>query len=153
MMVHSDIEQTIKQLIGAVVEREGFDLVDLNLHQRNKTWGIEVCADRPTQGITLEECTKLNKNIVKAIEEDGTLGDDYTVEVSSPGLDRPLKTEKDFKRVLQQEVHFFLLEPILDRKEISGVVCAVSENHVNIQYKDEQICIPFDVIDKGMQIV
>ena len=77
----------------------------------------------------------------------------YSLEVSSPGLDRPLKTKKDFLRVSGREVVFYLSENLHGKKEHQGVIKDVSEEKVEVQTKSGLVSIPFKIINKAVQII
>ena len=86
-------------------------------------------------------------------EEENFILGRYIVEVSSPGLDRPLKTVKDFLKVMGREVRFHLLEPIENKIEHSGKIKEVHDDEVVIESKLQTITIPFRIIQKAVQII
>src|SRR3989338_2787065 len=99
----------------------GVELVDLKVNRYRGDVAIQIFADRPAGGITIGECSALNRRINETLEREN-LALDYTLEVSSPGLDRPLRTKKDFARVIGKEIRFYLSEAVLERIEYTGVL-------------------------------
>lgn len=129
------------------------DLVDLKIGMYGNITNLRVFADKEHGGITLDECSMINRQLVQEIDRRQLISGDYTVEVSSPGLDWPLKTVKDFKRVLSRKVRFHLLETIEGKIEHWGQVKDVSEENIRIQTKDKEMMIPLGKIHKAVQIV
>ena len=111
------LTEDIERLIMPCIKKLFVELIELRIKHRGKTVIVDVTADKPQGGITLGECSIVNKHIAKKIEEKGLIEDPYEVEVASPGLDRPLVTEKDFTRVIGRSVRFHLLEPIEEKCE------------------------------------
>src|SRR6185436_20499576 len=92
-----EIKEKLTGLAVPVCAKVGVDLIELNVRRQGRDIAIQILADRPTGGITLAECSDLNRRMIEAIDQTATLPpEEYSIEVSSPGLDRPLKTRKDF---------------------------------------------------------
>ena len=144
--------EKIEALIMPYIEELSAELIELDMKHRGKTVVIDIVADRPG-GITVGECTFINKKVDRQIEKKQWFGEDYIVEVSSPGLDRALKTPKDFSRVLGREVRFHLLEEVEGKVEHLGEVVEVKEDGILIKTKDKTITIPFGDISKAVQVI
>jgi ribosome maturation factor RimP len=134
-------------------QESSLELFDLLLKHAGKTVQLEVIIDHPHGGITIDECTKVNKALTKFLEDRPLFGDDYTVEVSSPGLDRPLKNKKDFTRVMRRNVRFHLSEMLDHKKEHSGIIEEVSDQEVKINTKTKTLTVPFIIINKAVQVI
>ena len=129
------------------------ELVDLHVNRYRGNLTIQILADKAGGGITIGECSQLNRKIGDAIENENFMAQRYILEVSSPGADRPLKTTRDFKRVNGRQVHFYLSEPINEKIEYVGVVKEIQEEEVTVDCKSTQITIPIDKIQKAKQII
>jgi ribosome maturation factor RimP len=149
----TEIYKQIEQLVSPLLEANSFELVELKVDYHNRTFMIEILADRPQGGITIEECAFLNKMIVAGIEEGQLIRDPYELAVASPGLDRPLTTEKDFLRVKDQKVRILLAEPVQEKWEYVGRVVDVFPAAVTVTVKTDQIKIPLDKIKKAVQFI
>ena len=147
------IHEKIEQLISPFLAELDVILVDLKVHQQRNQVAIEVLADKINGGITLDECTRLNRKIAEAIENQNLLAEPYTLEVSSPGLDRPLKTGQDFLRAFGREVRFFLAQPVQNKIEYTGVVNKMEGEEVIIDTTGGTIIIPLKVINKANHII
>lgn len=114
---------------------------------------LKVLVDKPSGGITLSECADLNRSFRGFLDEEGLVGEDYILEVSSPGLDRPLKVRGDFLRMLNKEVRFFLSEPLNGKIEWSGFIESAEEEKVLVRAKEGLIEIPYNKINKSKLII
>ena len=151
--VNKESTVSIEKLIEPFFKEADVVLVDLNIRRHGGHVAIEILADKPAGGITIEECARLNRKINDAIEIQNLIGENYTLSVSSPGLDRVLQTNHDFRRVLGREIRVFLLEPVQNRIEYNGVVSKVEDQNLTIDIGQEEILIPLQNISKGKQII
>jgi ribosome maturation factor RimP len=110
-------------------------------------------ADRPQGGINLEECARLNNEICRIFDEKDILQARYILEVSSPGLDRPLKIKSDFERCINRKARFFLSEPINSKMELKGIITKVEDDAVYIDIEGETAEIPLIKLTKAKQII
>ena len=136
-----------------VCDALGIEIVHVNVNPHNDTLHIQVFADKLEGGIGMEECAELNRRLAAKLDNDLRLGDNYTLEVSSPGLDRPLTQHRDFRRVLGREVQVFLKERINGKCELSGTLQAVREADIIVATKKGEVTVPMDKIDKAKQII
>lgn len=151
--MRDELTEKIEALIMPCIRESSVELIELNIHRRGKMVIIDIVADRADGGITIDECAALNKMIDRAIEKRQWFGDDYIVEVASPGLDRPLKTAEDFLRVLGRKVRIHLVESIDGKVEHHGEVKEASEDQIMIKTKDKAILIPLPHIAKAVQVI
>ncbi len=143
-------EKILECLMGLLAERE-LQLVDLIIKRQGKITTITVLTDKPAGGITIDECIAINRKLVAIIDEQQMIFGDYTIEVSSPGLDRPLKTKEDFRRVIGRLVRFYLRELVENKFEHVGVVKEVMDNTVMVETKVRSLALPLDKINKAVQ--
>ena len=101
----------------------------------------------------LAECTRLNQKVTEAIDQQNLIGQRYLLEVSSPGLDRPLRTPRDFLRVMGRPVKFFLSQPVQGKLEHQGIVKQITDQEVLMETQTTQIAIPLNLINKAQQII
>ena len=95
-MYRETIRQSIAEIVEPLLQMQGFELVELQLQQRKGQWLVRVFADAEG-GISLEDCQRLSRDIGLAFDAEDLIATSYVLEVSSPGLDRPLRTARDFQ--------------------------------------------------------
>ena len=147
-----ELTGNVQALIMPYIDEMSAELVELTIKHRGKTVVIDVLADRPG-GITIDECAFINKKIDHALERKNWFGEDYTVEVSSPGLDRPLKTSKDFSRAFGRKIRVHLTHPIEGKLEHQGEICKALDDKILIKTKEQTITIPLEAITKAVQVI
>jgi len=147
------IVDELKSIIQDFLLAQGLDLVDLILRYESRDLVLRILADKPEGGISLGECANLNIQISRILDEKDILKERYILEISSPGLDMPLKTKSDFRRCLNRRVRFFLKEAINGKVEIEGIINRVEEDLVCVDIDDGLVQIPLPKIAKAKQIV
>lgn len=141
-----NVNDTIEPMLGA----QGVELVELQLNQHKGRWLVRIFVDNDT-GISLEDCRRLTFEIGHLMDAENVIPGSYVLEISSPGLDRPLKSLRDFRRQQQRVVTVFLQVPHLDKPQYTGRVAGVTESHVFLQTdSDTPVMIPFQSIDHGI---
>ena len=129
-------EQKTEQLLQPIVDEYGFELVDVEYVKEGSTWYLRSYIDRPG-GISIDDCEKVSRRLSDLLDQEDFIEDAYIMEVSSPGLGRPLKKEKDFKRSLGEEVEVKTYRMIDKQKEFTGILKDYDEDTVTITLADE----------------
>ncbi len=142
----------IEGVIRPFLKEIDVDLVELNVRMIKNDLNIQIIADKSTGGITLDECSELNKDIIIFFEEQSVLDEDFSLEVSSPGLDRPLKTVQDFKRVRGREIRILFNDPVDNQWETAGRVAGVQDENVILRTDFQESRIAIRNIKKAVQV-
>ena len=129
-------EQTTEQLLLPIVESHGFELVDVEYVKEAGTWYLRAYIDKPG-GITVDDCEVVSRTFSDILDEKDYIEDTYIFEVSSPGLGRPLKKEKDFARSIGEEIEIRTYRAIDKQKEFIGILVEYDKDTVTIEYEDE----------------
>ena len=111
---------TLEKLLRPVIEDGGYELVDLQLRSEGGRWVLRVLADRPGH-ITLDECARLSRELGPHLDVADLFPFRYVLEVSSPGIRRPLKKPGDFARFVGERVEVVTIEPVEGRKTFRGI--------------------------------
>ena len=149
-MYRETIRQNIAEIVEPLLQMHGFALLELQLQQRKGQWFVRVFADAEG-GISLEDCRKLSRDIGQAFDLEDLVPTSYVLEVSSPGLDRPLRTARDFQRQRQRMVTVFLNSPLMGQAQQTGRVAGVTTSHLVLHLPpDTPLTIPLPQIDHGV---
>ena len=122
------LQQAIEPLLAA----EGMSLVDLQWNRRGRRWVLTLFIEHEG-GVTLDDCTRISRQVGERIEVDNLIDHAYTLEVSSPGLDRPLRTLADFERFHEHLVRIVTTIPIQGRSTIVGRLKGVEGQTVFVE--------------------
>lgn len=152
-MQKDELVNELRPIIENYLKEVGKELVDLIYRYEGRDLFLKILADNLEGGITLEECAKLNNEIGKILEERNILEQSYILEVSSPGLDRPLKTKNDFSRCIDRKVKFFLKEPINGKIEWDATINKVEEDSIYVEIDGQISEFPLSKINKAKQII
>ncbi len=135
MSRREEYEQQTEKLLEPVVADLGFELVDVEYVKEGGTWYLRAYIDKPG-GITVDDCEAVSRRFSDILDEKDYIEDSYVFEVSSPGLGRPLKKEKDFARSIGEEVEIRTYRAIDRQKEFVGILKCYDAETVTIAYED-----------------
>ena len=155
--------EKVHQIAGEVAVNAGCELYDLEISGTGKTRVIRVFIDKAEVGIGIEDCSTVSKGLNDVLDtEDIVPGGEYNLEVSSPGLDRQLKTENHFKKVINKKVAIQLSQnlgsigainpTIQPTKKFEAELLGVEEGSIIFEIKEEKVKIPITVIEKAKLI-
>ena len=137
MSKREDYERRAEALLLPIVEECGFELVDVEYVKEAGNWYLRGYIDKPG-GITVNDCEAVRRIFSDKLDENDFIEDSYIMEISSPGLDRPLKKEKDFARSMGKLVEIRTYRPIEKQKEFCGILTAYDSNSVTIDEEGSQ---------------
>lgn len=140
-----------KEKLEKIINEEDVELIEVKIAFSSGDYMLRCVVDYAYGGITVDKCATLNKKIIKFLEESNALGNDFIVEVNSPGLDRPLKTYKDFVRMKGKVVGIWPKAPLDGKTYFEGIISGVSEQSVTIDAKGKNHIIDFDKINLGKE--
>ena len=128
-------EQWTEEILAPIIEEHEFEIVDVVYVKEGGTWYLRAYIDKPG-GITIDDCETVSRRLSDILDEKDYIEDAYILEVSSPGLGRPLRKEKDFKRSLGEEVELRTYRMIEKRKEFTGILRSYDEKTVTIEEEE-----------------
>ncbi|MCI8311648.1 MAG: ribosome maturation factor RimP [Lachnospiraceae bacterium] len=120
------------------MEERQFELVDVEFVKEAGNWFLRVYIDKPG-GITIDDCELISRALSDKLDEEDFIVESYILEVSSPGLGRPLKKEKDFVRSQGQSVEVKLFRPIEKQKEFTGILKSWDKDTVTLEFEEEAV--------------
>jgi ribosome maturation factor RimP len=126
----------------------GLELYELKHHRAGRHSILRVYIDKPN-GVTVEDCEQASRELSVLLDVEEFSSGPYSLEVSSPGTDRPLRTERDFRRVRGRDVSLALSEPVLGRRTIGGTVRECVDNAVVLNCEGQDVTVPLSLIVTG----
>lgn len=139
-MTKKQIEATCEELVLPIIEEKGFELVDVEYVKEGASYYLRVYADKEG-GITIDDCVEVSRALNPKLDAyDKEFKDPYILEVSSPGLLRPLKKDKDFARNLGKMVEIKLFKPLENRKEkeFEAELKEYNEKTITVIFEDDK---------------
>lgn len=131
-----------------IIEGSDLELVDVEYVKEPAGWVLRVFLDKPA-GIDLEDCRKVSEVLDKKLDEEDPIPGPYSLEVSSPGLERPLKKAADYERFAGRKVNLRTYSGIHGRKHFEGVLEGLKGDNVLLKWEGETIEIPLELIAKA----
>jgi ribosome maturation factor RimP len=152
LIAKAAIDRRLAEIITPVIEGMGFELVRVRL-MGGKTHVLQIMADRPQGGIEVDDCAALSTAISAVLDVEDPIMDAYTLEVSSPGIDRPLTRLKDFEAFEGYEARLETADLIDGRKRFKGVLAGVEGDEVLINIEEGTIGLKFDWLSDAKLIL
>ncbi len=137
-MAREVYERKTEVLLKPLMEEHQFELVDVEFVKEAGNWFLRVYIDKPG-GITIDDCELISRALSDKLDEEDFIVESYILEVSSPGLGRPLKKEKDFVRSQGQSVEVKLFRPIEKQKEFTGILKSWDKDTVTLEFEEEAV--------------
>ena len=144
-----DVQEKLRELCRTGAEALGFEMVDVELVGGGRSPVLRVYIDSP-QGITADDCADVSRQLSAIFDVEDPLPGSYILEVSSPGLDRPLVRPEDFRKRVGETVKIKLRRPDeTGRRNFSGVLIEATENEAVVEVDKERFRLPYAVIERA----
>ncbi len=127
-----EILQRVRTIAEPILSEEGMELLEVEYRRESRGWILRLYIDKQG-GVTLDDCTRVSREVGRNLDVEDFIPSAYTLEISSPGLTRPLKTAKDFLRYRNRLVHVKTLSPVENRSHFSGRLLGISEKGIEIE--------------------
>ncbi len=141
MDMQADIAGRVKELIAPYLSESGVELVDITYRREQLGMTLRLLVDTP-EGIKIAECESLSNYLSGLLDQEEVIGERYVLDVSSPGLDRPIKTDRDFERALGKDLEMTTYEPIDGRKTHEGRFVGMDKENIVIESSGVSVVIP-----------
>ena len=136
----TEIVDKVEELVTPIIDENDFELVDVEYVKEGANWYLRVYADKDG-GITIDDCVLISRALEVKLDEEDFIQDAYILEVSSPGLGRQLKKDKDFKRSLGEKVECKLFKAINKQKEFEGILKDFTEETITLEVDETELII------------
>lgn len=146
------VTEVVEELAIPILEELQLELVEVEYVKEGKSWFLRVYIDKET-GVDIDDCGNVSEKLSEKLDEVDPIPQNYFLEVSSPGAERPLKKEKDFLNAIGKNVYIKTYEPILDEKEFEGILTSFDGKEVTLEVRiktrKKTIVIPFEKVAKA----
>ena len=140
MTQKEDYESRTEQLILPILNEKQFELVDVEYVKEAGDWYLRAYIDKPG-GITIDDCEAVSRKLSDLLDEADFIPDAYILEVSSPGLTRPLKKDRDYDRNIGKPVEIKLFKAVSGRKEITADLVSYDKDTVKVSEDGNEIVL------------
>lgn len=139
-------EDVVRELSLPITDKYQFQLVDIEFKKEGPDWHLRLFIDKPG-GITIEDCQLVSENLSEVLDKVDPIEQSYILEVSSPGLDRPLKTPEDFQNHINDKVEVKLYAPKDGKKVYVGKLIGLMDNNISLEINEsERLEIPLKTV-------
>ncbi|SLN10962.1 Ribosome maturation factor RimP [Aquimixticola soesokkakensis] len=153
LIAKTAIDRRLAEIVGPVIEDMGFELVRVRLMSSTKSKTLQIMAERPDGGIEVDECAEISTAVSAILDVEDPVEDEYTLEVSSPGIDRPLTRMKDFATFEGYEARIETTEMIDGRRRFKGELAGVEGDEVLINIEEGTVGLHFDWLSDAKLIL
>ncbi|WP_277584199.1 ribosome maturation factor RimP [Psychrobacillus antarcticus] len=155
----SNITTKIEELVSPILQELNLDLVDVEYVKEGRDWFLRIYIDTPSGGIDIEQCAQVSEKLSEKLDVEDPISENYFLEVSSPGAERPLKKDADFANAIGKFVYIKTYEPVNGAKEFEGTLLSysleegalievrVKTRRIKIQIEKEKIALARLAID------
>lgn len=145
-MAKKSVTQVVEELVSDFIKDQAMELVDVEFVKEGQHRYLRVFIDKGEEKISLDDCKMVSDFLNEKIDELDPIKENYFLEISSPGLERPLKKPADYERNKGKVVQAKLYSPLDGRKIIDGILLGLTDNNVSIDIGEEVVVIPKDKI-------
>ncbi|MFH0924818.1 MAG: ribosome maturation factor RimP [bacterium] len=152
-MKKEELKEEIKEVVKPIVEYLGLELFDLDIKKEGRQFKIMVYIDRLDGGVSVGDCQEVSNQLGVELDVNEIIARSYTLEVSSPGLDRPLRNKKDFFRFIGKKIKILTIERVEGEGQFCGRVIDCGDNEVTLEIgtkkTPKKVTISFDNVKKA----
>jgi ribosome maturation factor RimP len=147
------LRDQLRELLAPVVAGLGYQLWELEYLPRSGggllRLYIDSANDASERGISLDDCERVSRGVSETLDAADPIPSHYTLEVSSPGLDRVLRTREHFERFAGERVRLEMMQPVEGRKRFSGRLLGVGASEITLELENGRISLPIDEIHRA----
>ena len=147
-MIPQEILDRVQVIVVPILSTQGMELVEVEYRREGNGWVLRLYIDKEG-GITVEDCSQVSQEVGRNLDVEDFISTPYTLEVSSPGLNRPLKSRRDFSKYRNHLIKLKTVDPIQNRRHFKGKLTGVSETWIEIEVAGEVFQIPLSNVAKA----
>jgi ribosome maturation factor RimP len=139
----------LRTVVEPVITGQGYELVEVEW-KNESGWILRVYIDKPGGAVSLDDCASVSRELSAVLDVEDAIEDHYSLEVSSPGLNRPLRKASDFARFIGKKAKIRTRHPVGEsRRNFAGTLVSVAEGKVRIDVGDQVCEVPVDDVEKA----
>jgi ribosome maturation factor RimP len=143
-----EIVARVRSIADPILMDEGMELVEVDYRREARGWVLRLTIDKEG-GVTLDDCSRVSQTVGRELDVEDFISAPYVLEVSSPGLTRPLRSEKDFMKHRNRLIKLRTVDPINNRQQFKGKLLGVSNNQIELEMEEGIVQIPLAKIAKA----
>jgi ribosome maturation factor RimP len=147
-MVPQEIIERAHGIADSILTNEGMELVEVGYRREARGWVLRLTIDKEG-GVTLDDCGRISQEVGRELDVEDFISVPYILEVSSPGLTRPLRTEKDFIKQCNRLIKLRTVDPINNRQQFKGRLLEVRDGQIELEMEEGIVQIPLANIAKA----
>jgi len=149
-----DLSEQIAGLIGPTVDTLGYELVRVRMQGGARQATLQIMAERrDRRAMLVDDCARLSRAISVVLDEADPISDEYLLEVSSPGIDRPLMKRGDYERFIGHEAKLETTEPVDGRERFQGIMTALEGDSLSVDVDGSAVTLPLDRIKQARLVL
>ncbi len=142
------VPERLTNLLTPTVRGLGYELLGVEWSRSGRGTTIRVYIDFPT-GVTVDDCSRVSEHVSDILDVEAPISGEYTLEVSSPGVDRPLFNIEQHRRFLGETIQIRLRELVSGRRKVTGALRQVDDAHITVDADGERFVIPFACVERS----
>jgi len=142
------IVKGVSGLVEGILDDMGFELVDVEFVPNQGRWVLRLFIDKEG-GVTIDDCARVSRELGDLIDVKDVIAHPYVLEISSPGLDRPLKKEKDILKAMNRKIKLKMAKPIKGRRNYAGVLRDFKDGILHVEIEGGLVALSWAEVDKA----
>jgi ribosome maturation factor RimP len=149
----SKVTDIVTELVTPIVDEMGLELVDIEYKKEGSNWFLRVFIDKEVGNIDIDDCALVSEKLSQKLDETDPIPTAYFLEVSSPGAERPLRNDKDFKKAVGRHVNITTKEPIEGASQFEGELLSFEDGKLTVKEPKKTYVISQDQIDTARMAI
>ncbi|WP_139488947.1 ribosome maturation factor RimP [Brevibacillus dissolubilis] len=145
----SKVTEIVADLLAPIMEETGLELVDIEYKKEGSNWFLRVFIDNETGNVDIDDCGLVSEKLGQRLDELDPIPTAYFLEVSSPGAERPLRNEKDYRKAVGKNVHITTTEPVDGESTIEGLLTTFEDGKLTVQEAKKTYTIEMGQINEA----
>lgn len=142
------VVKRVEQLAEPIMAEFGFELVDVEYLKEGAHWYLRVYIDKEG-GVDIDDCAAVSYKLSDNLDKENIIPQAYMLEVSSPGIERPLKKKEDYEKYKGELVSVYTEEPYQGYKQFTGYLKGLHDEKVVLEYEGDEVAIPLELVERA----